>query len=97
MPANKKYLTTSPFQKITKITAAFIGGYLVTEALFMAFIAWTDASAMIFTLRYVGFIVWTVLMIFAFIAKNGWVIWGIYLLATLLFYTLAYCGNSTII
>ena len=70
MPANKKYLTNSPVQKIAKITAAILGGYIVTEAFFMALIAWMSPGDVIFTLRYAGFILWAVLMIFAFIAKK---------------------------
>lgn len=97
MPANKKHLTTSPYQKIAKTTAAFIGGYIVTEAFFIALISWTDAGALIFTLRYAGFILWTVLMILAFISKNGWVIWGLYILITLLLYGVAHLSNSTIL
>ncbi|EKF55020.1 hypothetical protein I215_09166, partial [Galbibacter marinus] len=93
MPANKKYLTTSPYQKIAKTTAAFIGGYIVTETFFIALISWTNASALIFTLRYAGFILWTALMILAFISKNGWVIWGVYLLIALLFYGVALLGD----
>ncbi|MDG3581224.1 hypothetical protein [Galbibacter pacificus] len=96
MPANKKYLTKSPLQKFAKITAAFIGGYILTEAFFMVLIAWTAPASMIFTLRYAGFVLWAVLMIIAFIAKNGWSIWGIYLLATLSLSLIAYCGNTII-
>ncbi|WP_335964871.1 hypothetical protein [Galbibacter sp. PAP.153] len=95
MPANKKYLTRSPFQKFAKLTAAFIGGYMVTEALFMALMAWTDAGSMLFTLRYAGFILWVALMIVAFIGKNGWVIWGIYLLITLILSVITCLGNTT--
>jgi hypothetical protein len=39
MPANKKYLTQSPFQKFLKITAGFIGGYTVMITLMGSFIA----------------------------------------------------------
>lgn len=93
MPANKKYLTNSPVQKIAKITAAILGGYIFTEAFFMALITWMSPGDMIFTLRYAGFILWAVLMIFAFIAKNGLYVWGVYLLTALLLYFLA--GGAT--
>jgi hypothetical protein len=40
-----------------------------------------------------GFILWVVLMIVAFLAKNGWKIWGIYLLLTLIFCGIIYLGQ----
>lgn len=93
MPANKKYLTKSPWQRLAKITAGFIGGYLVTLSVSMALSFWMDHRAVLITLRAVGFMLWAALLIVAFLARNGWKVWGLYLLLTLLFTGLIYLGK----
>lgn len=80
MPANKKYLTKSPIQRFLKISAGFVGGYGIVEALHMALMDFWGTANSLITLRFGGFILWATLMIIAFLAKNGWKIWGIYLL-----------------
>lgn len=51
-----------------------------------------DKRIVIITTAYTGFILWATLMIVAFLAKNGWKIWGIYLLLTLLCTGAIYAG-----
>lgn len=89
MPANKKHLS-SPFQRFAKITAGFIGGYIVTELLHIYLMLWWDMTNAIMTLRFAGFILWCALLITAILSKNGWKIWGIYLLISLVFIALSY-------
>ena len=93
MPANKKYLTTSIPQKIAKITAGFLGGYMVTMSLHLALAAWLDQVTVIITSTYSAFILWATTMILAFLSKNGLKIWGIYLLLTILFASIAYLSK----
>ncbi len=78
MPANKKYLTKSPLHKILKITSGFIGGYLITITFFAVLLHFFDAGNVLFTLRFMGFLFWTALLLLAFLAKSGWKILGIY-------------------
>jgi hypothetical protein len=35
-----------------------------------------------------GFIVWAILLLVAFLARSGWLIWGVYLLLIALFYSI---------
>ncbi|UGU15719.1 hypothetical protein LS482_18810 [Sinomicrobium kalidii] len=93
MPPNKKYLTRSPLQRFAKISAGFLGGYMVTETLYMALAVWLDTGNVLMTLRFGGAILWAALMILAFLARNGWIVWGIYLGISLLFTVLIYSGN----
>ncbi|MEH6679109.1 MAG: hypothetical protein V7724_01110 [Sediminicola sp.] len=93
MPANKKYLTTSWLQRFAKISAGFLGGYMVTMALHMALAQWTDRATIMITTAFTGFILWAVLMMLAFLARNGWKIWGLYLLLTLVFSLFIYFGK----
>lgn len=86
MPANKKHLTTSPWQRMLKITAAFIGGYMVTMSLHLLLMTFLDKSAVFMTMKFSVYILWCVLMILAFLSTNGWKIWGIYLGLSLLFF-----------
>lgn len=96
MPANKKYLS-SPLQRFAKISAGLVGGYLITVSLHMLLMQWWDASGALITLQFGGFILWAVLLIFAFLSKNGWKIWAAYLLLSLFFLGLVYLGKTNII
>lgn len=86
MPANKKHLTASPWQRLLKITAAFIGGYMVTMSLHLLLMTFLDKSTIFMTMKFSVYILWCVLMIVAFLSTNGWKIWGIYLGLSLLFF-----------
>ncbi|WP_257669907.1 hypothetical protein [Parapedobacter tibetensis] len=94
MPANRKYLTTSWTQRFAKITAGFAGGYLVATSFFIALSFWVNHVNVLMTLLYAGFILWAFLMVFAFLAKNGWKVWGLYLLITLVFSIIIYLGRT---
>ncbi|UII26945.1 hypothetical protein LVD15_00470 [Fulvivirga maritima] len=90
MPANKKYLNPSFHQRFAKITAGFIGGFLITSILFLLFALIVDHAAVFMTLKFAGFIVWCVLMILPFLFKNGWKAWAIYLAAIIVLGALFY-------
>ncbi|GAB3652100.1 hypothetical protein GCM10028791_21440 [Echinicola sediminis] len=90
MPANKKYLTTSRSQRFAKITAGFFGGYGVTVTFFMAIGFWLDHINVLTTLRFGGFMLWATLFLLAFLFKNGWKAWGLYLLIALVFSIIIY-------
>ena len=94
MPANPKYLTPSAWQRFAKITAAIFGGYLVSVLCHTALASWLDRPKVIITSSFSSFMLWIVLMIWAFLAKNGWKIWGIYLLLTLLLGVVTYFGKT---
>ena len=83
MPAKKEYLTTSA-QRALKITAGLIGGYFLSVAIQMAFsVLIPDRTAVILTGAFSVFMLWVAFMVLAFLARNGWIIWGIYLSGTL--------------
>tara|TARA_R110002167_G_scaffold360062_2_gene577427 strand:- start:1557 stop:1847 length:291 start_codon:yes stop_codon:yes gene_type:complete len=96
MPANKKYLS-NPLQRSLKITAGFIGGYILTEAFHMLLAVYWNVPDAILTLRFAGFILWAVLMVLAFLSKNGWKIWGSYLLITVVLIAITYCRQPLFI
>lgn len=85
MPANKKYLTTSVFRRWLKITAGFFGGYGVMISFFLMLTCFFDRKDVLMTGLFAGFILWAVLLLFAFLTKSGWKIWLIYLALTALF------------
>ena len=86
MPANKKHLTASPWQRFLKTTAAFAGGYMVTMSLHLLLMTFLDRTAVFITMRFSVYILWAVLMLVAFLARSGWKIWGIYLGLSLIFF-----------
>ncbi|SHJ20379.1 hypothetical protein [Pseudozobellia thermophila] len=92
MPANSKYLDPRVGHRIAKISAAILGGLLVTLAFHLALAAWFDKTTVIITSTYSAFILWVVLMMVAFMARSGLKIWGIYLALTLIFGGLTYLG-----
>lgn len=93
MPANPKYLTQSKWQRFAKISAGILGGYIVTTTVHLAFATWFNSANTIITMSYSGFILWATLMIVAFIPKNGWKAWAIYLFITALFSIVIYFGK----
>lgn len=85
MPANKKYLS-SLWQRFLKITAGFIGGYCVMISFHLLVTLMIEKKYVIITAFITGYVLWALLLLIAFLAKNGWKIWGIYLLLAVLFY-----------
>lgn len=93
MPANKKYLS-SPLQHVAKITAGMIGGYAVTVSFFLMLSNWLDRQPVFFALVFGGFLVWCGLLILAFLVKNGWKIWLVYLGVACLFSLIFYLNPA---
>lgn len=85
MPANKKYLTHSPFRRWLKITAGFFGGYGVMISFFLMLTCFFERKNVLMTGVFTGYILWAVLLLLAFLTKSGWKIWLIYIALTLLF------------
>ena len=95
MPANTKHLTTSPWQKGAKISAGIIGGYIITSLLHLSLALWLpNGKEILITSIYTVFIVWGTLMIVPFLFKNGWKVWGLYLLISILFYIIYFYGKQ---
>lgn len=92
MPANKKYLS-SPLQRFLKITAGFVGGYFVMLSLHLLFTHLFPAEQVVITAFITGYILWAVLLLLAFLSKNGWKIWGIYLALSVTLYGLFHVLN----
>ncbi|NIJ45615.1 Ca2+/Na+ antiporter [Wenyingzhuangia heitensis] len=93
MPANPKHLTTSNWQRFAKISAGILGGYLVSVTFHLALSYWFYHVNVIITSAFTGFILWATLLVLAFLAKNGWKIWGLYLFITLLFSAIIYISK----
>ncbi|MEM8846749.1 MAG: hypothetical protein AAGD17_06575 [Bacteroidota bacterium] len=93
MPANAKYLSSGR-QRFLKTSAGILGGFIVTILLHNAIGTMLVAKGpLIITTGYSSFIVWAALLVIAFMAKNGWKIWGIYLLLIALFGTIIYLNQ----
>jgi len=93
MPANQKYLS-SPLQRFLKISAGLIGGYLLATSFHLALarIPFIGLN-LLFSGAFSGFICWVGLMVLAFMAKNGWWVWAIYLVLSFIFAAVAYLGG----
>ena len=85
MPANSKYLTSSGWQRFGKISAGILGGYLVAQTAHLALAAYLDHVVILITATFSLFIVWAVLIILAFLARNPWKIWSLYLAISIVF------------
>jgi len=85
MPANKKYLTKSPLQRWLKITAGFFGGYAVMISFSVFLSVFMDRQHVLATGMVLGYVLWAILLLLAFLAKSAWKIWLIYLSLTALF------------
>lgn len=85
MPANKKYLTRSPFQRFLKITAGFIGGYCVMISFHQLFAYIVEPRNVVVTAGITGYILWAILLLLAFLEEKAWKVWLCYLALTILF------------
>lgn len=85
MPANKKYLTRSPWLRLAKILAGVVGGYAVMFSFHMLLAKVFPQENVIATSFFTGYILWAILLLVAFLAKNVWKIWAVYAALTLLF------------
>lgn len=94
MPANKKYLNTSGWQRFAKISAGFLGGYMVSMSLHLALAVWFNPVNVIITMTFSGFLLWMLLMVLAFLGKNGWMVWLYYLLMTAGFSSILFLGQN---
>ncbi|RZF61408.1 hypothetical protein [Sphingobacterium corticibacterium] len=85
MPADKKHLSSTG-QRILKITAGILGGYFVSVLLHNAIGSiLEDKDGLIVTSAFTSFLVWSFLLVIAFLAKNGWKVWAVYMLLILIF------------
>ncbi|WP_026994822.1 hypothetical protein [Flectobacillus major] len=90
MPAKKEYLSSSG-QRAVKITAAILGGYLVSASFHLLLSVVTHQQEIVMLTSTISlFLVWIGLMLLSFLARNGWKILGIYLGITFLFSILIY-------
>lgn len=91
MPARQEYLSATG-QRILKITAGLVGGYMLSLAVHLLIAALFPAlqADVMLTAAYLIFLLWVVFMIIAFMAKNGWKIWVIYLSSTIILGAIIY-------
>lgn len=95
MPANRKYLTKSPWQKGAKFTAGLIGGYAISALFHMVLALLLPAhKEVLATSMFTLFILWIILLIIPYLFKNGWKVWGIYLSIISVLLALFFIGNQ---
>lgn len=85
MPANKKYLTKSPWLRLAKILAGTAGGYAVMFSFHLLLTRLFPAQNVVATSFITGYILWAVLLLVAFVARNVWKVWAAYIALTILF------------
>ncbi|WP_299839471.1 hypothetical protein [uncultured Tenacibaculum sp.] len=72
MPANRKYLTVSPWHKASKLIAGILGGYCISALLHMIIaLVFPFHKEILITSIFTMFIVWGALLIIPFLFKNG--------------------------
>lgn len=79
MPANKKYLTRSPWIKLSKILAGSLGGYLVTISFHAALTRVFPKDYVMVTSFITGYLLWATLLLVAFLIPKAWKTWAIYI------------------
>lgn len=86
MPANKKHLETSIVQRILKITAGFIGGFILSTCIHLFLMYFFSPETVFTTLGVTQYLLWAILFVLAFLFDQGLKVWAIYLGLSLLFY-----------
>jgi len=80
MPAKKKYLS-GPWQRLSKVLAAILGGYLATMLLHMAVATSVpNDTPVVLTTAYSAFSLWVGFMVLTFFMKKAWHAWGLFIL-----------------
>jgi hypothetical protein len=79
MPANKKYLTQSPWIRLSKLLAGVLGGYLVTISFHAALTRVFPKEYVMITSFITGYLLWAILLLVAFLIPQAWKTWMIYL------------------
>ena len=92
MPANKKYLTSSPWVRASKIIGAIVGGMLLCASFHVFLAKYLNVEIVSSTGSFSFFIVWVGLMIVAFLFEKAWKMWLIYMGLTLIFSFATYVG-----
>lgn len=96
MPANKKYLTTSSWQRFAKISAGILGGYIISALLHMTLALWLPVHMKaLITSVFTLYMSWCTLIVTAFLFKNGWKTWALYLGIILLLFGTYFLGIKT--
>lgn len=94
MPAKTKYLS-SPGQRALKISAGLLGGYFLSVTLHLAVALIPGIGIdLLVSGTFSVFLLWVVFMVLAFLARNGWKIWGIYLILSIVLFLVAYYGGG---
>lgn len=79
MPANRKYLTNSMWQRVAKISASLLGGYLIAVGTHLLLTLWLPGHRVVLvTFRYSLYLLWVVFMFIPFLFENGWKCWLYY-------------------
>lgn len=63
-------------------------------SILLALAAWFNHTHVIISGAFAGFILWVTFMLLAFLSKNGWRAWMLYLLISAVFVTIAYLGKT---
>lgn len=96
MPANKKYLTTSGWQRFAKLSAGILGGYIISALLHMSLALWIPThKKMLITSVFTLYLTWCTLIIVPFLFKNGWKTWALYLGIIILLFGTYFLGMKT--
>jgi hypothetical protein len=85
MPANPKYLTKSPWLRLVKILVGFGSGYAVMLSLHLLLMRVFPPQNVVATAFITGYVLWALLLLWAFVARNVWRVGATYLGLTLLF------------
>ncbi|MGK6352403.1 hypothetical protein [Parapedobacter sp. DT-150] len=94
MPAKTKYLS-SPGQRVLKITAGLLGGYFLAVAIHLALALIPGiGAALLISGSFSVFFLWVIFIVLAFLARNGWKVWGIYLLLSTVLVMAAHYGGG---
>ncbi|CAM1344993.1 hypothetical protein [Tenacibaculum amylolyticum] len=97
MPANKKYLTTSPWQQAAKIITGLIGGYIIAALINMVLaLIIPFHKEVLVTSIITHYILWGTLMILPYLFKNGFKALGLYvviIIVLVVIYTYANTQN----
>lgn len=95
MPANSKYLTTSPWVKFSKIMAAIPGALIATVCFHLALASWFTPTIVWGTSVFTLYLLWVGFILLTYGLRKVWHTWLVLVCITLCSIAAIYLGQPS--
>lgn len=94
MPANKKHLIKSPWEKTSKIIVSILGGLAASVALHLGIGSWVFKDFIVMVSLFTIYALWAFFIIMVYWIRKSWVSWAILSSITILSVIAVYLSKN---